>query len=309
MDGMVDEADTEFEVAASGTADGEARAKPGATARFPYDRITVERFRESFPQARWRDDLRAWFVPGARAKARLDRWGARDFPAAQRFADERGRDAFAFEPIVSRYLEAGGDALLVRTPYSRTVVESLRGVPWAVWDSDARSWRVPYRAYEALKAAWPVIEAAAARNEPEAKRLRAAERRGTPEHAEALARSAERRRRRYPLPLSDPPPMGRPVMTHWGPVVFEGSTGEIAEGEALGRFYPLVERGEDLVWGSWRPASLAELIATWPARQPAAETERARGWWQAGLDEIREARRQARSRQRAVGRAGQAIED
>jgi hypothetical protein len=309
MNGMVDQAETEFEVAASGTADGEAEAKPGATARFPYDRMTVERFREAFPQARWRDDLRAWFVPGARARARLDRWGARDFPAARRFADERGRDAFAFEPIMSRYLEAGAHTLLVRTPYSRTVVESLRAVPWAAWDSEARTWRVPYRAYEALKAAWPVIEAAAERNEPEAKRRRVEERRGTAEHAEALAKAAERRRRRYPVPLADPPPLGRPVMTHLGPVVFEGTMGEIAEGEPLRRFYALVAAGEDLVWGTWRPAGLSELVATWPARQAASEAERSRGWWHLDRGEIREARRQARSRQRARERAGQATED
>ena len=32
----------------------------GATAAFPFDRATVERFRKAFPRARWRDDLQAW---------------------------------------------------------------------------------------------------------------------------------------------------------------------------------------------------------------------------------------------------------
>lgn len=32
---------------------------PGAIAAFPFDRITVERFRVAFPGARWRKDLRA----------------------------------------------------------------------------------------------------------------------------------------------------------------------------------------------------------------------------------------------------------
>jgi hypothetical protein len=32
---------------------------PGATAAFPYDRMSVEHFGEAFPRARWRDDLRA----------------------------------------------------------------------------------------------------------------------------------------------------------------------------------------------------------------------------------------------------------
>ena len=299
---MGEVADTDFEVAAFGLGDGEAEARPGATARFPYDRMTVARFREAFPEARWRDDLKAWLVPGVRAQARLDRWGARDFPAALRFADERGRDAFAFEPIGSRYLEAGAEALLVRTPYSRTVVELLRAIPWAAWAPQERAWRVPYRAFEALRASWPQIEAAARRNEPETKRRRAAERRGTAEHDEALARAAERRRRRYPVPLADPPPLGRPVMTHLGPAVFETTTGEVAEGEPLARFYPRVAARQDLIWASWRPAGLDELVASWPARRPASEEELARGWWHPGRDELREARRQARSRRRAAER-------
>jgi hypothetical protein len=303
MSGM-SETDGGFEVAPSEPGGDDGKAGPGATARFPYDRMTVERFREAFPQARWRDDLKAWFVPGARAADRLGRWGARDFPAALRFADQRGRDAFQFEQIESPYLEAAPDALIVRTPYSRTVVEALRAIPWAAWDGEARLWRVPYRSFEDLKARWPEIEAAAARNEPAAKRERAEAWRGTPEHAEALARSAERRRRRYPVPLADPPPLGRPVMTHLGAVVFEGTTGEIAEGEALGRFYPGVTPGGDLVWGAWRPATLTELVATWPARAPVPEAETRRGWWQPTRAELGAARREARSRDRAAARRG-----
>ena len=46
---------------------------------------------------------------------------------ADRFADEKGRDAFAFEPLESPYLTVGDD-LRVRTPYSRTIVEALRSL-------------------------------------------------------------------------------------------------------------------------------------------------------------------------------------
>ena len=31
---------------------------PSATVSFPYDRTSVERFRATFPRARWRDDLK-----------------------------------------------------------------------------------------------------------------------------------------------------------------------------------------------------------------------------------------------------------
>ena len=105
---------------------------PGATAVFPYDRMTVERFREAFPRARWRDDLSAWFVPGTRAEQRLTAWISREWSGVPAHADQRGRDAFMFEPITSPYLEVADD-LVVRTPYSRTVIAELRAVPWARW--------------------------------------------------------------------------------------------------------------------------------------------------------------------------------
>lgn len=39
-------------------------SREGATTDLPPDRITVKRFREAFPRARWSDRLNAWFVPG-----------------------------------------------------------------------------------------------------------------------------------------------------------------------------------------------------------------------------------------------------
>ncbi len=65
------------------------------------------------------------------------------------YADERGRDAFAFQPIESRYLEVTDD-LRIRTPYSKTVVAEMRSVPWAWWDGDLKAWRVPFRSWEQL---------------------------------------------------------------------------------------------------------------------------------------------------------------
>jgi hypothetical protein len=122
---------------------------PGATAAFPYDRMTVERFREAFPKARWRDDLGAWFVPGTRAERRLNAWMSREWSGVLAHADQRGRDAFAFEPITSRYLEVA-DGFVVRTPYSRTVIAELRAVPWARWDPASKAWRVPFLSFGEL---------------------------------------------------------------------------------------------------------------------------------------------------------------
>ncbi len=80
------------------------------------------------------------------------------------------------------------EALLVRTPYSRVVVDTLRTIPFAAWAPEIRAWRVPWRSYEALKDSWPVIEAAAVENEPAVRRARR-------EAARNPAAEAERRRR------------------------------------------------------------------------------------------------------------------
>jgi hypothetical protein len=126
---------------------------PGATAAFPYDRMTVERFRAAFPRARWRDDLCAWFVPGISAERRLNAWSSREWSGVLAHADERGRDAFTFDPVTSPYLEVADD-LVVRTPYSRDVVAELRQVPWARWDPASKAWRVPFRSFEELRRRW-----------------------------------------------------------------------------------------------------------------------------------------------------------
>lgn len=103
--------------------------RSGATAAFPYDRLTVGRFRSAFLGARWRDDLRAWFVPGTTAERRLNRWLGREMSGVLAYSDDRERDSFAFQPIQSRYLEAADD-LRIRTPYSKTVVEDMGVVGW-----------------------------------------------------------------------------------------------------------------------------------------------------------------------------------
>ncbi|WP_419694823.1 hypothetical protein ACN2CC_31860 [Mesorhizobium muleiense] len=268
---------------------------PGAFANFPYDRMTVERFREAFPRARWSDERRSWFVPGKTAARRVDRWLAREAELLAIHADSKGRDAYAFDPISSPYLEVADD-LRIRTPYSKTVLRELREIPWAGWDDELRAWRVPFRSYEELRRRWPTIEEAARRSEPEErKRRREAEKDSEAQRTTRL-RYAERRRHRYPLPAEDLPPMGRPVATEqYGVVVFTDVSGEVAEPSVLTAFYPHAMRADfDLVWGTWRSATLTELIRTWPARREAGEMEHSRGWWQPTLAELRVARRNAR---------------
>lgn len=272
---------------------------PGATAAFTYDRMTVERFREAFPRARWRDDLGAWFVPGVRAEKRLMAWRSREWSGVLAYADQRGRDAFSFEPIASAYLEVADD-LVVRTPYSRAVIAELRAVSWARWDPATKAWHAPFRSYEELRRRWPAIEEASRLAEPEKRRKREISRKASPEHCDKQAEAAERRRSRYPVPEDALPPLDRVVMTHASPVVFRAVTGEVVEPTIAERFYPDILAGTAaLVWADWRRPSHAELVQTWPARVASSPADSARGWWQPTLEVLREERRRAASLERA----------
>lgn len=255
--------------------------RAGAYASFPYDRELVRRFRKAFPRARWREEG-CWFVPGVRAARRLDVWMAGELEAIDRHADAKGRDDFAFDPLASDYLEVGDD-LVVRTPWSRTVVAEMRAIPWARWDPMARVWRVPYRSVAELRRRWPAIETAAQRNAPEAKLARALARVPDPL---ARALQGDRRRRRYPVPIDAPPPLGQPVGTLFGLVVFEGSDGECPTAAEV-VCYPFAAGTPDaFVWARLRPPEYRELRSL----EPADPGDTSRGWWPATADQIDTAR-------------------
>ena len=278
--------------------------REGATTDLPHDRMTVARFRQAFPRARWCDRLNAWFVPGRTAQKRIGRWLAEQEAEADRFADEKGRDAFAFEPIASGYLKAAPATFEIRTPYSRTVVNEIKEIPHARWDADRRLWTVPYRSFQELSQRWPAIEAAAKRSEPEARQARRDALKGTEEDAASKARTRERRRKRYPVPAEDGPPLECAISTHLGIVFFTGTDGELADPAMVNAFYFPAADGEEYVWASWRLGSLEELVTTWPARAKPEQRERERGWWTPDLEELRIARRDAKSRRRAKERKG-----
>lgn len=282
----------------------------GAIISFPFDAALIERFREAFPRARWSDQLSAWRLPGTTALLRAARWLDRELPRAFTLAEERGRDSFSFEPIVSPYLEAA-DEIVVRTPYSRTIVEELRAVPWAWWNGEDKAWHIPYRSVDELRNRWPVIEAAAERSEPEARKQRREAAKSAPEYEDIKATEAERRRRRYPVPASDLPPFDRVLMSHTGPLVILEVTGEVVPAETAARHYPWSSGlSDDLVWASWRRPTHTELVKAWPARRPTASGDFLRGWWQPTIEELRVVRRAAKSLERAretrrVGRPSQ----
>ncbi|WP_137157435.1 hypothetical protein [Rhizobium sp. FKL33] len=280
-----------------------AAEKPGASTQFEFERMTVERFRATFPKARWDDVARAWWVPGKTAERRIERWKALEQAKADVHADARGRDAFEFDPIESRYLLPAAE-IVVQTPYSRTVVNELRQVPYAHWDAARTAWMVPYRSYEELKRRWPVIEAAAKRNEPEERKARREANKDSDARSPAGLRRAERRRRRHPIPLVDPPPLDRPVTTvSWGIVVFTDTQGEIVDPQELGEVYSMIRSDGDMIWAAWRTPTLKELVETWPARNGPNEREKLRGWWHSTKPELVIARRDAKSRERRLRNA------
>jgi hypothetical protein len=275
--------------------------KPGAFVAFPYDRELVQRFRETFPRARWREEEACWFVPGSTAPERLDAWLSRELAALDRHADAKGRDAYSFDPLESRYLVVGED-LGIRTPYSRTVVEIMRTIPWARWDPEERLWRAPFRSYEALKACWPAIEEAARRNEPEARRQRREEQKEQPRDPDAVALQGERRRRRYPVPGDDLPPLDQPVTVfEFGVVVFERLGEELIAKDAVPVAYPhMTAEGAAYLWARWRLPTFREIAATRPRREAEDWSARAaRGWWWPDRGELEERRRILRRAERA----------
>lgn len=270
---------------------------PQETVSFAFDRMTVARFREVFPNARWSDTLQAWTVPGRTARKRIDRWLASEADRRTPYEEERGRDAYEFEPILSPYLQVYDRGFRVKTPFSRTVVDELRQIPFARWNGDDKVWEVPYASYDHLQHRWEAIEEAAKRAEPEERRQRAVARKGTEQEAKAKRRTSERRKKRLPVPSDDLPPLGRPVATSaFGIVVMTEITGELVDPSETAEHHP--DADDEHVWAGWRAPTLEELVHTWPARVEPDEYGRLRGWWQPTIEELREARKGSKSRER-----------
>ena len=75
-------------------------------------------------------------------------------------------------------------------------------------------------------------------------------------------------------------------------------TGELVACDIIAELLP--DTPDDHVWGFWRVPSLEELVQTWPSKKEPGKDERRRGWWLPTIDELREARRTARSRERRL---------
>lgn len=276
---------------------GNDNDKNSETVSFTFDRLTVARFRKTFPNARWSDELQAWKVPGTTARRRIDRWLAGERDRRDPYDQERGRDAYDFEPILSPYIEVAETGFRIWTPYSKTVVDQLRQIPFARWSGEEKAWEVPYSSYEDLRDRWEAVEVAAKRAEPDERRKRAIARKGTEDEAKVKRRESERRKKRLPVSSDDLPPVGRPVATtSYGIVIITEVTGELVDPNEVNEHHPDATDGH--VWAGWRAATLEELVHSWPARKDPDAGQRSRGWWQPALDELRAARVSAKSSER-----------
>jgi hypothetical protein len=136
---------------------------------------------------------RAWTVPGRTARKRIDRWLASEADRRKPSEEERGRDAFQFEPILSPYLQVYDSGFRIKAPGSKAVVVELRQVPFARGNGGDKAWDIPSSSYDELQRRWETIEEAAKRAEPEERRKRAEARRGTEEEAKSKRRTPSER--------------------------------------------------------------------------------------------------------------------
>jgi len=105
-----------------------AEEKPGANRCLPVRPDDGRALRSAFARTLARRSP-AWLCRGSRGAA-LEPLARSELVGVLAYADARGRDAFAFEPIDSPTSRWRG--LWVRTPYSRTVVAELQAVPGQV---------------------------------------------------------------------------------------------------------------------------------------------------------------------------------
>ena len=98
--------------------------------------------------------------------------------------------------------------------------------------------------------------------------------------------------------------MNCPVSTPtYGIVVMTGSHGELVGGDIAGKLDAEVAADRELIWASWRPATLKERRLG--PRAPSRSLQRGHGgWWQPTKPELVEARKAARAieRRRQNGR-------
>lgn len=142
---------------------------------------------------------------------------------ADKFREQKARDALAFDPLPpSSWIRVGNRSIEIRTNYSEALSRFLRALPGAKWSAPERCWKLPFLSSDALRASMPELERLAVearqRADMETERRKqeqaewAAQRRL--EQEERDRKAAERR----PRPLQQEyltPIAGRPLHMIW----------------------------------------------------------------------------------------------
>lgn len=138
----------------------------GASVSFPYDKETVASLRKKFPKARWNPAKKEWTVPGVRAGGRVEKWAAVQSSEmisranAASLADQRARDALTFSgrKIDRTFVRAMPEGYMVNFPYDADVVSKVKSIDGAKWNQSSKTWSIPYRQGDALKAVLPSLD-------------------------------------------------------------------------------------------------------------------------------------------------------
>lgn len=124
-----------------------------------------------------------------------------------RFAEEKARDALAFEPLPpSRWISVDrAEGILISVRYSEPLSALLRSLPQARWEAERRRWRYPFTSGEAIRRAAPEIERLAGLAQESADRE--TEAREAERAAAARARENERQDRERRRAMAQPRPL------------------------------------------------------------------------------------------------------
>jgi hypothetical protein len=137
------------------------RRQSSVRVSFAYDRELLEDFKKTFPSARWDGSSKQWVIPGVRAAKRYDAWrdAAKDKMLSAAAAKEAATNAARKEAIAKisassdnhKHLRIGVDGLRLSFQYDPALVQAVKRIKGAYWNSGAKEWTVPFGAAEEAK--------------------------------------------------------------------------------------------------------------------------------------------------------------
>jgi len=116
---------------------------------------------------------------------------------ASRSAEERARDALAFDPLpASDWVRLEETYIAIKTNYSEPLSRLLRSLPASKWMPVEREWRIPYTSADALRENIPTLNELAAKAKENADRETELRKQREAERAAARLREQQERERK-----------------------------------------------------------------------------------------------------------------